>query len=210
MRTPPDPDMPAGAADRHHRRAARRPRRARPPLDRQALDDLALGYVGRYATTRARLRAYLERKLAERGWADGQEGGGCADAGGTDAADAVAATVARLAELRYVDDRAFAEAKGAALGRRGFGTRRIGQALKAAGVAAGDAAPAREQAQAGAWAHALAYARRRRIGPFADRAADPDARRRAMAAMLRAGHDYALARRIVDAAPGAVPERDDN
>jgi hypothetical protein len=27
-----------------------------------------LGYAGRYATTRARLAAYLERKLRERGW----------------------------------------------------------------------------------------------------------------------------------------------
>jgi regulatory protein len=45
-----------------------RPRRALPPLDQAALQELALRYVGKYATTRAKLRAYLGRKLRERGW----------------------------------------------------------------------------------------------------------------------------------------------
>ena len=35
------------------------------------MQDLALRYVGKYATTRAKLAAYLARKLRERGW-DGQ------------------------------------------------------------------------------------------------------------------------------------------
>ena len=50
--------------------ASNKARRAIPPLDRKRLDELALRYVGRYATTRAKLRTYLARKLRERGWSE--------------------------------------------------------------------------------------------------------------------------------------------
>ena len=68
-----------------------RNRKQRPPLDREALERLALHYAGRYATTRAKLRLYLSRKLRERGW----DGEGQAP---------VEALVERFAQLRYVDD----------------------------------------------------------------------------------------------------------
>jgi regulatory protein len=188
----------AGAGRGHTDRRARTP----PPLDADALERLALRYVERFATTRARLAAYLDRKLRERGWR-------------SDAAPDPAALVARLAALGYVDDRGFAEQRAAGLTRRGYGVRRVGAALRAAGIAAEDAAPAEEAARDAAWAAALAFARRRRIGPFAPDAAaeaDPVARRRtrdrAMAAMLRAGHAPRLAARILDAAPGTVPDED--
>ncbi len=168
----------------------------RPPLDAAALDALALGYLARYATTRAKLRQHLARKLAERGWADEA------------LPPPIDALVERMAALGYVDDAAFASARGAALARRGYGARRIGHALRGAGIAERDAAPALEQAADGAWDHAVAFARRRRIGPFAARPHDPDERRRMLAAMLRAGHPLDIARRIVAAMPGEVPERD--
>ena len=40
----------------------------RKPLNEERLHELALFYVGRFATTRAKLIAYLSRKLRERGW----------------------------------------------------------------------------------------------------------------------------------------------
>ena len=46
-------------------------RRATTPLDAAALDRIALRYVERFATTRARLADYLRRKIRERGW-DGE------------------------------------------------------------------------------------------------------------------------------------------
>ena len=46
------------------------------------------------------------------------------------------------------------------------------------------------------------YARRKRIGPYASAAPDPKQREKAIAAFLRAGHSYAIARRWVDAALG--------
>jgi regulatory protein len=174
---------------------SRRHKGARPPLDGEALERLALAYAGRFATTRAKLASYLERKLAERGWADAS-------------APPVARLVARFAELGYVDDRAFAEAKAASLGRRGYGARRVAAALKAAGVEEEDGADARAAARAEAEAAALRFARRRRIGPFADAAPDPAGREKAFAALVRAGHDIDLARKLVRMPPGTVPEED--
>ena len=48
--------------------ARRTDRRPRPPLEQEKLSELALSYVGRFATSRAKLATYLERKVRERGW----------------------------------------------------------------------------------------------------------------------------------------------
>ncbi|WP_156679702.1 regulatory protein RecX [Sphingomonas profundi] len=168
---------------------------AAPPLDGAALERLALAYVGRYATTRARLRAYLARKLRARGW-------------GGEGPAPVEALIETCVRLGYVDDRQFAAARAGALGRRGYGARRVGDALRAAGIDEADGADAREQAGDAAWETAIAFARRRRIGPFAAVAADQDGRRRALAAMLRAGHPLDIARKLVGAAPGEVPNHE--
>ena len=61
-------------------------------------------------------------------------------------------------------------------------------------------AEARRRAEA--WAAADRFARRKRVGPYATAPLDPKQREKAIAAFLRAGHDYAVARRWVDAAPG--------
>lgn len=179
--------------------AVRRDRssKARPPYDSETLEQAALAYAGRYATSRARLAAYLARKLRERGWS------GSGD-------PPVAALVERMAGHGYVDDRAFASARAASLGRRGYGERRLREALRAAGIEEMDAAGAREEARNGAWAAALRFAERRRIGPFAASEPDRPGREKALAAMLRAGHPVELARRLVLAKPGKIPEADTN
>lgn len=167
-----------------------------PPLDAASLERLALRYVERFATSRAKLSRYLIRKARERGWSGESE-------------PPVDAIVARLAELNYVDDRAFANARAQGLTRRGLGTRRVTADLRAAGIGEADSAEARQQAEADAWASALRYAERRRFGPFAAVAADRPAREKALAAMLRAGHGFDVARRLIDAMPGDdVPEFD--
>lgn len=172
-----------------------RPHKPRPPLDSEALERLAFFYVGRYATTRHKLAAYLARKLRERGWA------------GTGTAD-VEALVARCADLGFVDDGAFAASKASSLMRRGYGERRVAQALQAAGIADADAAPAREEAGEQALAAALRFAERRRIGPYAAAPADWEARQKAAAAMLRAGHRIDLVRTVLNASPGEIPDGD--
>ena len=173
----------------------RRSRNDRPPFDEQGLEQAALSYAGKYATTRARLAAYLQRKLRERGW----DGAGDAP---------VERLVERMAELGYVDDRAFAGARAAALGRRGFGERRVRAALRAAGIGEEDGSEACEEARRGAWEAALRFAERRRIGPFAEQAGDRETREKALGALLRAGHPPDLARRLAYARPGEIPDTD--
>ena len=162
-----------------------------PPLDESKLNELALRYVGRFATTRAKLRSYLSRKLRERGW------NGARDADPERIAE-------RFAEQGYIDDAAFALARSQALTGRGYGKRRVLERLREAGVADDDGAAAREHADGAAIEAALRFARRRRIGPFAnDPIRDPREREKAVGAMIRAGHSFALARAIVGLAPNA-------
>lgn len=172
----------------------REDRKPPPPLDAARLERMALRYVERYATTRAKLTAYLRRKLKERGWTGESE----ADVG---------ALVERLAELRYVDDAAFAAMRTSSLLRRGYGPRRIGAALRAAGVEENSAGE--ENSASERWEAALAFARRKRIGPFAPVQPDRSGREKAFAALMRAGHETAVARRIVQALPGEIPTWDD-
>jgi regulatory protein len=170
-----------------------RPRRRKPPspLDEKGLTDLALRYVGRFATTRAKLRSYLDRKVRERGW----RGAGTPDA---------AAIAERFASQGYVDDAGYALAKSRALTARGFGARRVGQVLKIAGIEEADGEAACSHADAEAVSAALRFAERRRFGPFAERAPDdPKEREKALAAMVRAGHGFGLARAILSLPPGA-------
>lgn len=169
--------------------ARRKGRKVRPPLTGEALNELALAYVGRFATTRSKLASYLGRKLRERGWA----GDGAAN---------VEAIVERLASLGYVDDAAFALSKSRALTGRGYGARRVRESLRAAGVEDEDSQAARDLAQAECVEAALRFARRRRLGPFGDGGGDRAGRERALAAMVRAGHPFGLSRSILSLEPG--------
>ncbi|WP_296721475.1 RecX family transcriptional regulator [Erythrobacter sp.] len=172
-------------------------KRVKPPLDEAALRDLALSYAARFASTGARLEAYLLRKLRERGTAT--------DADGREARIDIPALIARLVELGYVDDAAYARARARDLGARGYGGRRVEQALWAAGVDEGirqDTAPG-ESANRKA---AALMAQKKRIGPWGagrEVSSDPLARRKAhekaVAAMLRAGHQYEHVRFILAA-----------
>lgn len=171
----------------------RQRRRARPPLTQDKLQELAFAYVGRFATTRSKLVAYLARKLRERGWAETAEPD----------LDSIAE---RFAGQGFIDDAGYALAKSQALSSRGYGARRVEQSLRAAGVSEADGEAARSLAAERSVEAALRFAERRRIGPYGDRPADPKARERSLAAMVRAGHGFALSRAIVDLTPGASLE----
>jgi regulatory protein len=166
----------------HKGRREERPKRR--PLDEASLEERAIAYVGRYATTRARLADYLERKLRERGWAGASP-------------PAVDALVTRLAELRYIDDEGFAASRAAALRRRGYGDRRVDASLRAAGIEESLRAAAGDSDDDEKLRSALVLARRRRLGPFAPQPMDRDDFRRAMGTMLRAGHDAKTARQVL-------------
>ncbi|QDK33401.1 regulatory protein RecX [Sphingomonas sp. IC081] len=160
------------------------------PLNQTRLEELALAYVARFATTQGKLRDYLQRKLRERGW---DEGGGDGDVPDLDA------LIARYCELGYVNDASWARMKAGSLLRRGYGARRVGEALGHAGLDEDLRADVRPGEAAERQA-ALVLARRRRLGPFSVRETDRALREKHIAAMLRAGHRLDVARAIIDAA----------
>ncbi|MGB3167444.1 MAG: RecX family transcriptional regulator [Alteraurantiacibacter sp.] len=165
----------------------RRTPRPRKPLNQAVLEELALAYVARFATSAAKLERYLQRKLRERGW----------DEEAREPPD-LAALVARYVERDYIDDTAYAKARAGDLLRRGYGANRVRQALGQAGigeqvrdeVAPGEATKRRA---------ALHLARKRGFGPFALQPADREKREKHIAAMLRAGHTFDHTRSLIDA-----------
>lgn len=181
---------------RRGKKDVRKPKKVR-PLDETSLRDLALSYAARFATTGAKLEAYLARKLRERGVAEDEDGR-------VQAPD-IPALVARLVELGYVDDEAYARSKTRDLNARGYGARRVEQTLWAAGVEETireDTAPS-EAANRRA---AIILARKRRFGPFGVASVEDEPheqahkrREKQVAAMLRAGHSFAHIAFILDA-----------
>jgi regulatory protein len=172
---------------------ARFPRKPRPPLTAAKLEEMALNYVGRFATSRSKLLAYLHRKLREQGW----EG---------DAEPPLEDLANRMVRLGYVDDRSFALSKARSLTGRGYGERRVRQALMIAGIDESAGADAVQLAEEEAVASALRFASRRSIGPYRASRPTPQERERALSAMVRAGHRFALARAITDLNPGENPD----
>jgi regulatory protein len=168
----------------------RGPRTSRPPLDEERLNERMLAYVARFATSRAKLAAFLSRKVKERGWAG-------------DGEPPIDALVDKAARAGYIDDAAYALSKARSLTIRGYGARRVGEALHAAGIAADDGKAARDLSREQAVDSALHFARKRRIGPFAAERLAPEALQKALAAMIRAGHGFRLAKAILDLGPGA-------
>ena len=167
-----------------------RTRRRAKPLDRTRMEELALAYVARFATSTGKLRAYLQRKLRERGFVEAET-------------PDIEALVCKFVEKGYVDDAAYGRAKANDLAARGYGARRVEQTLRSAGIEENlrDALqPEEEQKRQSA----LVLARKRRFGPFGpvpgvNAEEEYKMREKQLAAMVRAGHDFAIARYVVEA-----------
>lgn len=93
-----------------------RKRRQREPLGDDVAQALELAYV--QIATRARSEVEIRRRLQRAGSSE----------------EAIGTVIARLQELRYLDDGAFARARAGSLARRGFGPRAIFAKLSEAGV----------------------------------------------------------------------------
>ncbi len=167
--------------------------RARRTLDQDGLRALAIRYVERYATTRAKLLTYMGRKLRERDWT------------GERPADPEA-IADRFVELGYVDDRIYGEAKARSLSVRGYGAMRVEGALRQAGVDE----DLRDEIRGtlDAQRSLLAYAQRRRFGPYARDEPDADRIRKQFAACMRAGHEAGLVKRLMAARDAGALERE--
>jgi regulatory protein len=174
-------------------RYARRERKAPTPLSAARLEEMALAYVARFATSAGKLEAFLSRKLRERGW-EGEEHSGEGRA-------AIATLIERFVDLGYVDDAGFAKMRSGSLLRRGYGARRIAQDLNAAGIGEeirADCAPDEGAARRAA----LALARKKGLGPYTrglgpDDSLDPTLREKQVGSLLRAGHAMNVVRALI-------------
>lgn len=175
-----------------------------PALDRPALERKALDYIGRYEAPAARVASVL-RRMVER-------------AARRDSIDRDAArrlideVVADLVARGIVVDRRYAEIRARALRQRGTATAMIRQDLRARGVSAavvGEVLQGGPDESAANLAAAIAFARRRRLGPFRPEAARAENRLRDLAALGRRGFDPDIARRVIDASDAAALEPED-
>lgn len=112
--------------------------------------------------------------------------------------------IGQLENLGSLDDALFARTKARTLHRRGSSARAIRGALSEKGVAADLIEAALESLKEDTphpeLAAALAYARKRRLGPYRPRETRAGMREKDLAALGRRGFGYDLARRVVDAA----------
>jgi len=158
-------------------------------IDAALLEDWALSYLGRYASTAANLRQVLRRRVRRRIGPD--EGSAAAD-------PLIDALVARYRETGLVDDAAYAAGRAWRGLAQGRSLRRIAAGLTAKGVGAADAAAAVAALRDGApdpdLAAACAFARRRRLGPFR---AGAEQRERELGAFARAGFDRRTAEAVL-------------
>jgi regulatory protein len=164
-----------------------------------ALLEAALDYLARYAASTTRLRRVLERRVRRRS----------ADRNVLDAArKTIAEVIAKLTAKGLLEDGRYASTRAESLTRQGRSRRWIEAKLSADGVAsplirdaieALPGSPARSELGA-----AIAFAKRRRLGPYRT----PKRRSREelkalaskeLAALARAGFDHRTARIVLDA-----------
>jgi len=181
-------------------RQARRRKRFKIPTP-DNLANVALFYLSRFAASEESLRRVLENRIRRAAMVNAD----------------FAANTATQEKLRHVigsiigqhrksgvlNDAAFAEMKVNSLRRAGRSQRRIAQQLHSKGVAPEIIEKALkpdddENADVAEHKAALAFARRRTLGPFRKKAASFEQLRKDMATMARAGFSYDMARQVLD------------
>jgi len=161
----------------------------------ETLERAAYGYLARYAASAQHLRRLLMARVTRSARFHGTD----PEAG----AGAVDALIARLSDRGYLDDSAYALARARGLFRRGTSLYGIRAKLRAKGLGEEEtnaALAALEQEAADPdLAAGLAFARRKRLGPFRAGAEREARRLKDLAAFARQGFDAELARRVIDA-----------
>jgi regulatory protein len=170
-----------------------RERRPPKPLTATSLENAAVYYLSRFASSSGNLRRVLMRKVA-RATRDSDEADAAAGARMVDA------IIARYLEKGLLDDRAYAAQAASSLARRGASRFSIAGKLSQKGVEAElvDAAiETLDEAGASEIAAACALVRRRRLGPYRAPDKRADWQQKDMASLARAGFRLDLARRVL-------------
>ena len=184
------------------------PRQKRAPrkIDARYLENAALYYLQRYASSSQNLRNILARKITR----------GCAHHGQNpdDFMPLLDQMIARYQQAGLLNDEIYAQGRVSSLRRQGLSRQAIAQKLAQKGLSPADIANALKQVDAAAadiagddhddthareLAAARIMARRKRIGPWRRKPlADPKDSQKEMAALARAGFSYDICRRALE------------
>ncbi|MEX1306446.1 MAG: RecX family transcriptional regulator [Rhodovibrionaceae bacterium] len=169
----------------------RQPKKATPAY----LERSALFYLERYASSVENLR----RKLTQKVQRSAQVHGTDPQAG----QEAIAALLERFQRSGLLDDRVYARGRCQSLLRQGLSLRGIRSRLRAKGVAEEIVEEVLEELEEDRGGldlkAAVAYARKRRIGPYRRASLRAENRERDLAALARRGFSYGTAARVVEA-----------
>jgi len=166
------------------------------PVTPERLEQAALRYLGRYASSSANLRRVLLARV--------QRSARDHDTDPEQGAAWVAQLIQRFQGQGWLDDASFAATKSASWRRGGRSARAIGERLAGAGVEAelARAALAETDSDLGPEAElaaALAWCRKRRLGPYRAEGERERYRQKDLAALGRAGFDYHTAKIAIEA-----------
>ncbi|WP_417454931.1 regulatory protein RecX [Kiloniella sp.] len=157
------------------------------------LGNVARFYLERYATTEVGLRRYLMRKVnlsAKEHGTIPQEG-----------AEIIEGLISKFRDLNFLNDARYAEGRSGSLHRKGMSLRAIRQDLSLKGVPEDLANKAidliREESSNPDLEAAIAYARRRRLGPYRTDDKREERRAKDLAALGRKGFSFAIAERVI-------------
>jgi regulatory protein len=180
------PDSPPPAA----RTTSRAPRKVPTRISPAYLENAALHYLQRFATSQANLRRVLLRKVERSCRHHGQD-----PAEFTGLVDDL---VQRYVRSGMIDDQRYAEAQVASSRRRGRSAQGIRARLAAKGVGGELVQAALAEHEGDDGDAARAFARRRRLGPWRTTGNRADFRERDLASLGRAGFAYDIARTVID------------
>jgi regulatory protein len=169
-------------------------RKAPKKISKKYLENAALYYLQRYATSAENLRRVLMRKVKK----------SCAfhQVPVEDFAPLVDELVTRYMSVGLVDDTVFARARVTSLRRQGLSKQAIMARLQAKGLSKTQIESALrlvdEEHEDPEMAAAIACARRKKLGPWRKKPlTDPKDRQKELAALGRAGFSYEIARRAL-------------
>jgi regulatory protein len=174
------------------------------PVTAASLENAAVYYLSRFASSSGNLRRVLMRKVA-RAARDGEEGQ--AESG----AQMIDTLIARYLEKGLLNDRAYASQAASSLARRGASRYSIAGKLAQKGVdgelVKKTIADLDEEGGASELAAACALLRRRRLGPYRTPGTRVEFREKDLASLARAGFRLDLARRVLRAKDVEALER---
>lgn len=167
----------------------------KPAADTDPWHEAALSYLERFASSVENMRRVLRRRAQREARRENREPDWEA------VEPRIEAAIARLVRAGLIDDSSYAELRAETLHRRGEPARRIRARLAAKGVARDAIDGAIETLDArdpdADFRAACRFIQRRRLGPCRP-GGGTDRKQRDLAALARAGFDYATAKRALD------------